>query len=317
MKILVSGSLAYDRIMDFPGRFSDHILPGKIHILNVCFTINGLRENFGGTAGNIAYGLALLGEHPLILAAAGRDFGRYREWLALNGLPTDQITVVDEELTAGAYITTDRSDNQITAFNPGAMKHTARSDFGALDPRRTLAVVAPGNLEDMLRFTRVYKEKGIDYIFDPGQSLTGWGSSDLVEMIRGSRIFISNDYELELTQEKIRLDVDGLLSLTGALITTRAERGSIVRTAAGGGLKSVEIPAVRATAVKDPTGAGDAFRAGLVKGLLLADGDIVHAARMGAAAAVHAVEVYGTQTYRFTSESFNRRFREAFGCPAF
>ncbi len=237
MNLLVSGSLAYDRIMDFPGKFSDHILPDKIHILNVCFTINGLRENFGGTAGNIAYGLALLGERPLILAAAGRDFSRYREWLAANGLPTDQITVVDEELTAGAYITTDRSDNQITAFNPGAMKHAARFDFGALDPRCTLAVVAPGNLDDMLRFTRLYKELGIGYIFDPGQSLTGWGADDLVEMIRGSRIFISNDYELELTQEKTCLDAGGLLSLTGALITTRAERGSIVREAPGGGAR--------------------------------------------------------------------------------
>ena len=149
MRIFVSGSLAFDRIMDFPGRFVDHILPEKIHILNVCFMVNGLTERFGGTAGNIAYNLALLGESPSILATAGRDFGPYREWLESLGLPLTGIKEIPGEFTAGAYITTDLADNQITGFNPGAMKHTSDYRFEDLDPAAALAIVAPGSLEDM------------------------------------------------------------------------------------------------------------------------------------------------------------------------
>ena len=174
MQIFVSGSLAYDRIMDFPGRFADHILPEKIHILNVCFMVNGLTERFGGTAGNIAYNLALLGEKPVILATAGKDFGPYREWLTKLGLPLDGIKEIPEEFTAGAYITTDLSDNQITGFNPGAMKHRSEYKFDGVDPAAALAIVAPGSLEDMLAYTRAYKARGVPYIFDPGQSIPAW-----------------------------------------------------------------------------------------------------------------------------------------------
>ncbi len=150
MQIFVSGSLAYDRIMDFPGKFSDHILPDKIHVLNVCFTVNGLKEKFGGTAGNIAYSLALLGERPMILAAAGKDFDRYETWLRKHEISMQGIRRVTEELTAGAYITTDQADNQITGFNPGAMKFTSPFEFDGVDTQQALAIVAPGNLEDML-----------------------------------------------------------------------------------------------------------------------------------------------------------------------
>jgi adenosine kinase len=144
MRILVSGSLAYDRIMTFPGRFSDHILPDKIHILNVCFLVNGLTEKFGGTAGNIAYSLKLLGENPVILSSAGKDFAAYADWLAVRGLSFEGIRRIEEEFTAGAYITTDQSDNQITGFNPGAMKHPCGFDVDGLDPDRSLAIVGPG-----------------------------------------------------------------------------------------------------------------------------------------------------------------------------
>jgi adenosine kinase len=153
-RVIVSGSLAFDRIMDFPGKFSDHILPDKIHILNVCFAINGLRENFGGTAGNIAYALSLLGERPHVVATAGRDFDPYRTWMIAHHLPLEHVTELTDELTAGAYITTDRSDNQITAFNPGAMKHRAQFDPETAVARETIAIVAPGNLEDMEHLAR-------------------------------------------------------------------------------------------------------------------------------------------------------------------
>jgi adenosine kinase len=314
--VIVSGSLAFDRIMDFPGRFSDHILPEKIHILNVCFAINGLRENFGGTAGNIAYALAQLGERPRVVAAVGRDFDPYRTWMIQHHLPLDHITVGAEELTAGAYITTDQSDNQITAFNPGAMKARAAFDPEAYPARETLAIVAPGNLEDMDHLARVWRERGVPYILDPGQSLPAWDGPQLLEMIRGSLLYISNDYELELTRRKTGLGPEELLNLTSAVVTTRGEQGSVLLHR-DNGVHQVEIPAVKPEKVADPTGAGDAYRAGLIKGLRISRGALLHACRMGATAAAYAVEVYGTQTYRFTPASFSERFSDTFGYPAF
>jgi adenosine kinase len=315
--IFVSGSLAFDRIMDFPGKFSDHILPDKIHILNVCFAINGLRENFGGTAGNIAYALALLGERPRVVSTVGRDFDPYRTWMIQHHLSLECLTDVEGELTAGAYITTDQADNQITAFNPGAMKHRARFDPEAVPSRETIAIVAPGNLEDMEHLTRVWRERGVPYIFDPGQSLPAWSGEQLLEMIHGALIFISNDYELELTRQKTGRTAEELLDLSAAVITTRGEQGSVLLHREGGLPHRIEIPAVKPEKVADPTGAGDAYRAGLVKGLTISRGALLHACRIGATAAAYAVEAYGTQTYRFTIESFNERFTGAFGYPAF
>jgi adenosine kinase len=313
MNILVSGSLAYDRIMDFPGRFSDHIFPDKIHILNVCFMINGLRENFGGTAGNIAYALSLLGEKAVIIATAGKDFQPYKEWLEKNGIQTSHISIVENELTAGAYITTDQSDNQITAFNPGAMKYSAPFDFDSLVPDETIAIVAPGNLNDMHIFSSTYKKKGIQYIFDPGQSLPAWRGEELVEMIEGSKVFICNDYELEMTLEKTSLAIDDILDKTDVLITTRGEFGSLMIFYENGAKNSIEIPAVLPVAVYDPTGAGDAYRAGLIKGLLLPEKDIIRASRMGSVCAAYSIEAYGTQNFYFTEESFKKRYNDFFG----
>ena len=317
MNILVSGSLAYDRIMDFPGKFTDHILPEKVHVLNVCFMINELKENFGGTAGNIAYALSLLGESPSIIATAGRDFESYSNWFSDNKISTDNIKIIEEELTAGAYITTDLSDNQITAFNPGAMKFSASYDFESTAHDNTVAIVSPGNLDDMYNFSNIYKQKKIDYVFDPGQSLPAWSKEKLIEMIDGSKIFICNDYELQLTQEKTSMTIDDILEKTEALIQTKSEHGSVVILKEHGQTKNIDIPAARVDSVKDPTGAGDAYRAGLIKGFFLSDSDIVHAAKIGAVTAAYCVEVYGPQNFNFTSESFNNRFEEAFGEKAF
>jgi adenosine kinase len=308
MRIFVSGSLAYDRIMDFPGRFADHILPEKIHILNVCFMVNGLTERFGGTAGNIAYNLALLQESPYILATAGRDFGPYREWLEQLGLPLTGIKEIPQEFTAGAYITTDLSDNQITGFNPGAMKYTSEYGFEGLNPVAALAIVAPGSLEDMLAYTRFYKEQGVRYIFDPGQSIPAWGGDDLREMAEGSQALIVNDYELEMFRQKTGLDVAGLLALAPNLITTRGEKGSLLQMDGA----SEEVPAVPARQVLDPTGAGDAYRAGLLKGLALGL-DWGDAARMGAVLASFSVEQQGTQEHRLEIQEFWDRYAETFG----
>jgi adenosine kinase len=311
MRIFVSGSLAFDRIMDFPGRFVDHILPEKIHILNVCFMVNGLTERFGGTAGNIAYNLALLDEQPVILATAGdRDFAPYREWLTQLGLPLAGIKEIPQEFTAGAYITTDLSDNQITGFNPGAMKYTSDYHFDGVDPLTSLAIVAPGSLEDMLAYTRSYRDRGVPYIFDPGQSIPAWGGGELREMVTGALALIVNDYELEMFRQKTALDVAGLLALTPQLIVTRGEQGSLFQQDG----RREELPAVAARQVLDPTGAGDAYRAGLIKGLALGLGWPV-AARMGAVLASFAVEQQGTQEHRLEIKEFWARYAEAFGPP--
>jgi adenosine kinase len=310
MRIFVSGSLAYDRIMDFPGKFADHILPEKIHILNVCFMVNGLTERFGGTAGNIAYNLALLGEKPIILATAGKDFGPYREWLERLGLPLTGIRDIPEEFTAGAYITTDLADNQITGFNPGAMKHASGYRFDGLDPAHDLAIVSPGALEDMLVYSRAYKVRGVRYIFDPGQSIPAWSGQDLKEMATGAHAFIANDYELEMFRQKTGLGEQGLLELAGAVIVTRGDEGSELLTLGG----REGISAVKALRVLDPTGAGDAYRAGLLKGLALGL-PWTAAARLGAVLASFSVEQQGTQEHQVGLEEFGERYRENFGEP--
>jgi adenosine kinase len=302
MNILVSGSLAYDRIMDFPGRFSDHILPEKIHTLNVSFTVNGLRENFGGTAGNIAYALSLLGERPTILATIGCDYARYFEWLKNHDIDTESITIIEEEFTAGAYITTDQDDNQITGFNPGAMKCQAPYDFKAVDAEDSIAIVGPGNIDDMIVCPQVYRDKGIRFIFDPGQSLPMWSGDALAAAIDGAEILITNDYELDLVMKMTGLSVDELLKKTKIIISTRGEEGSRIYTAD----REVDVRAIKAKRVLDPTGAGDAYRAGLIKGLI--EGyDIEKCAVMGSACASFAVEHYGTQEYSFTIAEFEER----------
>jgi adenosine kinase len=308
MEILISGSLAYDRIMDFPGKFADHILPDKIHILNVCFMVNGLTEKFGGTAGNIAYNLALLGEKPFILATAGKDFSRYREWLERHHLPQGGIRLIPEEFTAGAYITTDQADNQITGFNPGAMKYRSLYTFDTVDPKKAMAIVAPGNLDDMLIYCQSYREKNIPYIFDPGQSIPMWSGERLLEMLTGANITISNDYELEMILKKTGLGKTELLSRTSVLITTLGEKGSIIQNQE----EERHIAVAPVSQVADPTGAGDGYRAGLIKGLVMGKG-LVEAAQIGAVCASYAVECYGTQEHVFTELEFWARYEATFG----
>ena len=232
--------------MDFPGHFSDHILPEKIHTLNVCFQVDGMKEKFGGTAGNIAYALTLMGEKPVISATIGRDYHQYFKWLEQNGISHEMIKIVEDEFTASAYITTDKADNQITGFNPGAMKYSSCLDFDRLDPKETLMIISPGNLEDMVNYPRLCKARGIDYIFDPGQSLPMLSPKDLVRVIEGCRILISNDYELDLIVCKTGLNKEALLRGAAAIIVTLGESGSRVLTPDG----EICIPAVRPKTVK-------------------------------------------------------------------
>ncbi len=299
MKIIVSGSLAYDRIMDFSGRFSDYIIPDKIDNLNVCFTVNGIRERFGGTAGNIAYALKLMGENPEISATIGHDHEKYLAWLMKNHLSTDMIRIVEDEFTACCFITTDEANNQITVFNTGAMNHSSQLDFKKLDPDDTIMIISPGNTSDMINYPRLCKENGIGYIFDPGQQLPVLPPEEIVNAIEGCRILISNDYELDMIMNITGLSKKALLDRTKTVIVTMGELGSRILTAK----KDTAIPAAIASKVLDPTGAGDSYRGGLICGLVRSM-DIEACARMGSVCASFAVGCYGTQEYSFSLEEF-------------
>ncbi len=311
MNIFISGSMAYDRIMAFPGRFSDHILPDKIHVLNVCFTVNGLVEKYGGTAGNIAYNLTLLGENPLIIASIGRDYESYFGWLKKHNISTEGIKIIEDEFTASAYITTDKADNQITGFNPGAMKCPTNYKFdydGHDGIKNSIAIISPGNLQDMMRYANTFKQKTVKYICDPGQSITQWEREELIEWIKDSFLLIANDYELELIMKISGCDKKGLLNLTKTLITTLGENGSHISTYEG----EVDVPAAKIAIAADPTGAGDAYRAGLIKGLIQGR-DIETSAKMGAVSATYAIENHGTQEHSYTYPEFLERYKSNFG----
>ena len=303
-QIIVSGSLAYDRIMNFSERFSDHILPDKIHSLNVCFQVNGVTENYGGTAGNIAYALKLMGESPIISATIGSDHHKYFEWLEKNGIVKSGVRVIPEELTAGAYITTDMANNQITGFNPGAMKFSSDLQVEALDPEKTLLLVSPGNLADMINYPRLCKNAGIEYVFDPGQALPMLQAEDLIEVITGCTLLIVNDYEFNLIQDKTGLTDNELLALAKTTIVTLGGAGSRIHGPSG----TISIPAFKARQVVDPTGAGDAYRGGLLSGLLNGH-DMETSALRGSACASFAVECNGTQVYSFTTQELAERMR--------
>ncbi len=308
MNIFISGSLAYDRIMDFPGHFADHILPDKIHVLNVCFNINSLIEKFGGTAGNIAYSLSRLGEKPFIVATCGTDFPAYEKWLDKLELPKRWIKSIPSAFTAGAYITTDLDDNQITAFNMGAMAFEA--DLPSLDDGAGPSVVfiGPGNKNDMMGFAEKAKRAKTPFFFDPGQSLNIWNGAELRETVQGALCFISNDYELSQFMQMTGWDISDLHKAVEVVITTVGPQGAVLDK---GGDK-IPIPAVKAEKVLDPTGAGDAFRAGVLKAFKLnLPWDV--ACMMGVTVASFSVEHYGTQEHDFTWESFCGRYERAFG----
>lgn len=307
MKILVSGSLAYDRIMDYPGRFRDSILPDKIHSLNVSFTVTDLRESFGGTAGNIAYNLALLGHQPVVAAAAGRDFEPYRRWLKRHRVDDRVIRLVPSQPTASVTIITDRDDNQISGFYVGAMREPTVVPV-ALAKSAAYAVVAPGNLSDMRTLPRRYARMGIPYLYDPGQQLPVLTGADVRQAILRADGLVSNDYELSLIQRKTGWGLPRLRRATRYLITTLGPKGSIVRTAS----QVIRVPAAKARRVVDPTGAGDAYRAGWVSAWLQ-HWSLPVAARFAGCVAVYAVETAGTQAHQFTFAQVAARYRRAFG----
>lgn len=303
MSIYVSGSLAFDRIMTFNGNFKDHILMDKLHILNVSFMVDSMDERKGGCAGNIAYTLSLMGEKPIIISSVGKDFVSYADNLKNIGLSLEGINVDEDIYTALCYITTDMGSNQITGFYPGAMTVPHKYDFPYLNPDKDLAIVSPGNVQDMISLPSFYRQAGIKYIFDPGQQLPVLSSENLRNAIEGSFALISNDYELNMICKKTDLKEDELLGRTLWIITTLGEKGARIKGADG---TELFINPVEIASVIDPTGAGDAQRAGFLKGL--ASGlSVIDSAKLGAVSASFAIEKLGTQEHKFDFKSFNER----------
>lgn len=311
--MLVAGSLAFDQIMDFPGHFKDHILPEKIHQISISFLVREFRKQRGGCSGNIAYSLALLGERPTIVAAAGSDFGDYRQWLVDQGVDVGAVAVHDDEVTASCFITTDQADNQITGFFPGAMRRAKELSLAAAagDGVR-LAVVAPDDPEAMLRHCREARQAGLPFVFDPSFQVIALDGDALAGAALGARAVIVNDYEFAVFREKTGREGDALFELARLWVVTYGEEGSRVLLPGGG---VVPVPAARADKVVDPTGAGDAYRGGFVAGLLRG-APLEVCGRMGSVAAVYAVECYGTQAHRYTADEFWSRYRDNFGDEA-
>jgi adenosine kinase len=308
MSILVSGSVALDHIMVFPDRFKNHILPDKLHILNVAFNIESLETHFGGVAGNMAYHLKQLGEDPLILASVGSDFGPYAAWLDQHGIRRDAIRVLDDVRTPQGFVTTDLDDNQIWAFYEGAMARAHEARIAELSETPDLAIVSANGKQAMLEHARALKEAGVPTYIDPSHGLPMLDGSELLEMIDGATAYVANDYEWSLTLEKVGQPEAELAARCEALVITKGEQGSEIRTADG----VVEIPPVPAENVVDPTACGDAFRAGLLFGRARGHGWDV-AGRMGSLMGSLQVAVHGAQNLTIDPEGFRARYEREFG----
>ena len=307
MSALICGSFAYDTIMVFHDRFKNHILPDKVHMLSVAFLVPQLRREFGGCAGNIAYNLKLLGGDPLPMATVGKDFGPYSEWMDECGIGHALVTRIETEYTAQAFITTDLDDNQITAFHPGAMNFAHLNDVREASDA-AIGIVAPDGREAMIEHASQFAERGTPFIFDPGQGLPMFDGDDLRRFLDLATWLTVNDYEWELVRERTGLDAAAAASKVEALIVTHGARGSVVHT--GGG--SIEIPPARAGDTVDPTGCGDAFRAGLIHGLVNGM-DWETTGRLASLMGALKVEQPGTQNHRCTRADLENRFRESFG----
>jgi len=292
--------------MVFADRFRNHILPDKIHMLNVSFLVPQLRREYGGCAGNIAYNLKLLGDHGYPMATVGRDFGPYGDWMRKTGVPADYVRVIDSEHTAQAFITTDLDDNQITAFHPGAMQQSHLNKVSdAKDV--VIGIVAPDGRDGMIQHAESFAAAGIPFIFDPGQGLPMFDGKDLHRFVEQATWVAVNDYEWQMIQQKTGWTEQDVTQRVQALIVTRGASGSVIHTQGG----PIEIPCAKPKAVVDPTGCGDAYRAGLIHGLLH-ELDWQTTGRIASLMGAIKIETLGTQNHSFTTAEFQQRLAGAF-----
>jgi len=295
--------------MDFPGLFGEHILSESIHSLNVSFLVNSLKRARGGTAPNISYNLALVGLKPSIVGTAGRDFGEYRQWLESKGVDTSNIRILEDDFTASCFITTDKASNQITVFYPGAMAKDPEISMKNLDLSDvSMVIVAPTEPEAMMKWARECSELKVPYMFDPGMQIPRLSAEQLAEGIMGSTITIMNEYEFMMMKEKTGLDKKDILEKVELFVETKGSKGSILSTRN----TEVHIPAAKASRVADPTGAGDAFRAGLIKGYM-EGAPLEITGKYASVTAVYAVEHKGGTEHYYTIDEFYKRYNENFG----
>jgi adenosine kinase len=307
MRTLICGSFAYDHIMVFEDRFKNHILPDKVHMLNVSFVVPTMRREFGGCAGNIAYGLKLLGGDPLPMGTVGADFGPYARWMDECGIDRTHVTEVEGTFTAQAFIVTDLDDNQINAFHPGAMNFSHRNKVSdAADVG--LGIVSPDGRDGMIEHAEQFRAAGVPFIFDPGQQLPLFDAELLRSLISQATWLATNDYEWEVIAERTGMTVEEALRQVEAVIITRGKEGSTIHSRDG----RIDVPVVSIAEAKDPTGCGDAYRAGLLYGL--ANGlDWQTTGRIASLMGAIKIAQEGTQNHRFTMEQFHTRYRDEFG----
>ncbi len=304
MTALICGSMAYDTIMVFPDHFRKHILPDKVHMLNVSFMVPEMRREFGGCAGNIAYNLHLLGGSGQVMATVGKDFGPYAEWFAGLGISCETIRVIDDSYTGQAFITTDLDDNQITAFHPGAMGESHLNRVSDADGV-TIGIVSPDGRDGMIAHAAQFAESGIPFIFDPGQGMPMFDGDDLMAFIRQATWLTLNDYEAQLMSERTGLSPEQMAEHVEAVFITRGGEGSDIYSRDG----KIHVKALEISATADPTGCGDAYRAGLLYGLMQGR-DLAAAASIASLMGGVKIESAGTQNHRPTREQLAARLRE-------
>ncbi len=307
MSALICGSYAYDNIMVFHDRFKNHILPDKVHMLNVSFLVPDMRREFGGCAGNIAYNLKLLGGEPLPMATVGSDFEPYAEWMDKCGISKKHIKVIPDAYTGQAFITTDMDDNQITAFHPGAMGFS--HELNVADAKAVkLGIVSPDGRDGMIAHAQQFEEQGIPFIFDPGQGMPMFDGDDLMRFVEQATYVTVNDYEMQLLQDRTGKSPHEIAEYVEALIVTLGGEGSHIYTKQ----HRIEVPAAKPAQLADPTGCGDAYRAGLLYGLMN-DMDWETTGRIASLLGCIKIEQHGTQNHHFERQAFDDRFNEVFG----
>lgn len=306
--VVCTGSIAYDYILTFKGRFKDHILPDKTHILNLSFLVDDLQKRRGGVAGNYAYNLALLDYPAAVLATAGTDASEYRDWLVARGIDCRGLRLLEGELSATGFTTTDMDDNQLTGYYGGAMWKASMLGLDDAPPDPDAVIIGPNDPGAMKRLVRECRDRKVPFVFDPAHQLPMMSADDVMDSTHGAWIVIGNDYELELIQQRTGRDVKGLLELAEIVVTTLGRQGSRIDTRHG----TVEIPPAKPEREADPTGAGDAYRAGIVAALLRGL-DLEAAGRVASLAATYAVEHVGTIEHGYTRAEFAERYRRAFG----
>lgn len=309
-RIVVTGSLAYDYIMDYPGNFRDHIIPEGDHMISVSFLVDSMKRMRGGVAGNIAYSLALLGERPLVMGSVGQDFGEYREWMKSKGMDPSGIAEMEDEFTASAFINTDMSDNQIVAFYPGAMTRSAELSLESLGlGPEDFVIISPTDPEAMSRYAGECRRMGVPFLFDPGKQTPRLDGDRIMDGLNGASALIGNDYEFAMMSRSTGKNVEELVAAAPLTVLTRGEKGSTIYANEVG--EEIQLPAAPIREVVDPTGAGDAYLGGFVFGMSQ-EFPFEVCGRIAALSAAYAVEERGCQEHGFTIAEFAERYAEAF-----